>query len=272
MLFLQIFKKQKDKKKKQKRQRLAEQRRLAERQRLAEQRRLAEDKRLAEENNNISTAIAISTHIQEAKLETSDAETSDADTVTTDSDLDSYSSDVFETESVEEEQSGQNTHTQIGTATAMAILNSNLIKKTSANKGGPPQTTNTRVIDPNQFKEAVSTAVAIHINNQKDLSSPTGVSPNSSRSSSPGPPQPPGDLTNDEEGIIAGITAIVMLLIKTIIKQKMGDLIILDESDRKHKQCKQLIEQEYSQYKDDDLKQVIYTSYDNEKLLWYACN
>ena len=44
----------------------------------------------------------------------------------------------------------------------------------------------------------------------------------------------------------------------------MGDLIIIDESDRKHKQCKLLIEQAYPQYKDDDLKQVIYTSYDNE--------
>ena len=220
---------------------------------------------------NISTAIAISTHIQEAKLETSDA-----DTVATDS----YSGDSFETESDEEEESEQNTHTQIGTATAMAILNSNLIKKTSANnKGGPPpnKTNGKRVIDPNQFKTAVSTAIAIHINNQKDLSSTTG-GPTPSRSTSPtpsrsttsltgGPPTggpPTGDLTNDEEGIIAGITAIVMLLIKTIIKQKMGDLIILDESDRKHKQCKQLIEQEYSQYKDDDLKQVIYTSYDNE--------
>ena len=184
----------------------------------------------------------------------------------------------------------------------MAILNSNLIKKTSTNnKSGPlpNQTTSKRVIDPNQFKTAVSTAVAIHINNQKSFSSrnsstnststtggpvgpptsrstsPTTTSTNSSRSSSPttsrssspttgGPPAVSGDLTNDEEGIIAGITAIVMLLIKTIIKQKMGDLIILDESDRKHKQCKQLIEQEYSEYKDDDLKQVIYTSYDNE--------
>ena len=64
-----------------------------------------------------------------------------------------------------------------------------------------------------------------------------------------GPPAVSGDLTNDEEGIIAGITTIVMLLIKTIIEQKLGDSLVLDESDRMHMQCKQALEDKFSEDK-----------------------